>query len=69
MTLSMPPLLSLLTEFEFTLKATVLFLNREWDARFYPFWSIKHKILSKISNVTLKWHVYGVSQSFVTSLL
>ena len=29
MTLSMAPLLSVLTEFEFTLKAAVLFLNRE----------------------------------------
>ena len=54
MTLSLGPLLSVLTEFDFTLKAAVLFLNRKRDARFYPFWSIKHKILSKISNVLLK---------------
>ena len=65
----MAPLLSVLTGFDFPLKAAVLFLNRESDARFYPFWSIKHKILSKISNVILKWQVHGVSESFVTSLL
>ena len=70
MILSMAPLLSVLTEFDFTLlKAAVLFLNREWDARFDPFWSIKHKILSKISTVLLKWQVHGVSGSLVTSLL
>ena len=69
MILSIAPLLSVLTEFDFTLKAAVLFLNREWDARFDPFWSIKHKILSKISTVLLKWQVHGVSGSLVTSLL
>ena len=54
MTLSMAPLLSVLTEFDFTLKAAVLFVNREWDTGFYPFWSIKHKILSNIE-LTSAW--------------